>query len=323
MYRYFVIHFAVMKLDSKIYIAGHRGMVGSALVRLLKTLNYSNLILRSRDELDLTRQFEVEKFFNQEKPEYVILAAAKVGGIMANKNYKADFISQNLLIQSNVIDAAFKNSVKKLLFLGSSCIYPRLAPQPISESDLLSGPLEPTNDAYAIAKIAGIKLCQAYQEQHGANFFSVMPTNLYGPNDNFNLETSHVLPALIHKFHRAKVQGLQSVTLWGTGSAFREFLHVDDLAVACEQLMHINQTEPIINIGSGKDISIRNLAQLVCEIVGFDGETIWDSSKPDGTPRKLLNVDLATKLGWKASISLEKGIQQTYAWFVREYWEKQ
>ncbi|MEE2923675.1 MAG: GDP-L-fucose synthase [bacterium] len=312
-----------MKLDSKIYIAGHRGMVGSAIVHLLKTLNYSNLILRSRHELDLTRQFEVEKFFDEEKPEYVILAAGKVGGIMANKNFKADFIYQNLLIQSNVIASAFENSVKKLLFLGSSCIYPRLAPQPISESDLLSGPLEPTNDAYAVAKIAGIKLCQAYQEQHGADFFSVMPTNLYGPNDNFNLETSHVLPALIYKFHRAKVQSLPSVTLWGTGSAFREFLHVDDLAIACVHLMNSQVNETLINVGTGKDISIKNLAYLVCRIVGYEGKINWDSNKPDGTPRKLLNVDLANKLGWKASVSLEKGIQQTYDWFVKEYREKQ
>ena len=311
-----------MKLDSKIFVAGHQGMVGSAIVRTLESLNYSNLILRSRQKLDLTRQCEVEKFFDEEEPEYVILAAGKVGGILANKNYKADFISQNLLIQSNVIDSAFKNSVKKLLFLGSSCIYPRLASQPISESELLSGPLEPTNDAYAIAKIAGIKLCQAYQEQHGADFFSVMPTNLYGPNDNFNLETSHVLPALIHKFHHAKVQGLPFVTLWGTGSAFREFLHVDDLAEACVHLMNIQTTETLINVGVGKDIRIKNLADLVCEIVGYKGDINWDSSKPDGTPRKLLNVDIANKLGWQASITLERGIQQTYDWFVNEYREK-
>ena len=311
-----------MELDSKIFIAGHQGMVGSAIARTLESLNYSNLILRSRQKLDLTRQCAVEKFFDEEEPEYVILAAGKVGGIMANKNYKADFISQNLLIQSNVIDSAFKNSVKKLLFLGSSCIYPRLASQPISESELLSGPLEPTNDAYAIAKIAGIKLCQAYQEQHGADFFSVMPTNLYGPNDNFNLETSHVLPALIHKFHHAKVQGLPFVTLWGTGSAFREFLHVDDLADACVHLMNIQTTETLINVGVGKDIRIKNLADLVCKIVGYKGDINWDSSKPDGTPRKLLNVDIANKLGWQASITLERGIQQTYDWFVNEYREK-
>ena len=312
-----------MELDSKIFVAGHQGMVGSAIVRTLESLNYSNLILRSRQKLDLTRQYAVEKFFDEEEPEYVILAAGKVGGILSNRNYKADFISQNLLIQSNVIDSAFKNSVKKLLFLGSSCIYPRLASQPISESELLSGPLEPTNDAYAIAKIAGIKLCQAYQEQYGADFFSVMPTNLYGPNDNFNLKTSHVLPALIHKFHHAKVQGLPFVTLWGTGSAFREFLHVDDLADACVHLMNIQTTETLINVGVGKDIRIKNLADLVCEIVGYKGEINWDSSKPDGTPRKLLNVDIANKLGWQASIKLEKGIQQTYDWFVNEYREKQ
>lgn len=312
-----------MNLNSKIYVAGHNGMVGSSIVRLLRNRHYSNLILKSRKELNLTRQIEVEQFFESEKPEYVFVAAAKVGGIMANQNYKADFISQNLAIQSHVIDAAFKNSVKKLMFLGSSCIYPRMAPQPISESDLLTGPLESTNDAYAIAKIAGIKLCEAYREQYATNFFSVMPTNLYGPNDNFDLETSHVLPALIHKFHKAKVEGNSSVTLWGSGSAFREFLHVDDLARACEHLMSMEEAQPLINIGSGTDIRIKDLATMIREVIDFNGEIIWDTSKPDGTPRKLLNIDLVRSYGWQPEINLRDGIKKTYEWFCTNYWENQ
>lgn len=308
-----------MDKQAKIYVAGHRGLVGSAILRRLRDLGYSRLVVRTRQELDLTRQEAVERFFEEERPEYVFLAAAKVGGILANATYPADFIRDNLLIQTHVIDAAYRFGVKKLLFLGSSCIYPKFAPQPIQESHLLTGPLEPTNEAYAIAKIAGIKMCQAYRRQYGFRAISLMPTNLYGPGDNFDLKTSHVIPALIRKFHEAKVQGKDTVVVWGTGSPRREFLHVDDLADACVFLMQHYDDEEIINVGVGEDISIRDLAELIARIVGFEGEIVWDSSKPDGTPRKLLDVSRLFSLGWRPRISLEEGIRQTYQWFVEHH----
>lgn len=348
-----------MKKDSRIYIAGHRGLVGSAILRRLQGAGYTNYTLRTHSELDLEIQRDVWDFFEEERPEYVFLAAAKVGGILANNTYPADFIYNNLLIQVNVIKAAHAYGVKKLLFLGSSCIYPKFAPQPMKEEYLLTGPLEPTNEPYAVAKIAGIKLCQSYNRQYKTNFISVMPTNLYGPNDNFDLNSSHVLPAMIRKFHDAKMQAVQrsgfnvqglntekvhdstvnreqrtsnslpAVVLWGTGSPYREFLHVDDLADACVFLMENFDSSSVplpcdpcpvpglINIGSGKDVTIRELAEMIKGIVGFEGEIVWDSSKPDGTPRKLLDVSMLKALGWSPKITLEEGIKRTYEWYVQ------
>jgi GDP-L-fucose synthase len=297
----------------KIFVAGHRGMVGSAIVRHLQSKGISNIITRTRAELDLTDQQAVDAFFENEKPQQVYLAAAKVGGIHANNTYRAQFLYENLIMEANVIHAAWKHGVDKLLFLGSSCIYPKLAPQPLEEDALLTGPLEPTNEPYAIAKIAGIKLCETYRHQYGANFISAMPTNLYGPGDNYDLETSHVLPALLRKIHTAKVNGHPSVPLWGTGSPKREFLHVDDLAEACLHLMDTYNGEEWVNVGTGEDLSIKSLAELICDIVGYTGALDWDTSKPDGTPRKLMNVDRINALGWKASIGLREGIERVYA----------
>ncbi len=305
-----------MHLDSRIFVAGHRGLAGSAIVRHLKQLGYRQLILRTRGATDLTSAESVNQLFAQTNPEFVILAAAKVGGILANSQYPADFIRDNLAIQLNVIDAAFRFKVKKLEFLGSSCIYPRLAAQPIKEESLLTGPLEPTNEWYAVAKIAGIKLCQAYRAQHGFNAISLMPTNLYGPGDNFDLRTSHVLPALIRKFHEAKADCRPAVTLWGTGTPRREFLHVYDLASAAVFLLQNYDEGEIVNVGTGEDISIRDLAESVSRIVDYRGQISLDTSKPDGTPRKLLDVTRLHALGWKHKIPLEQGIAETYAWFV-------
>ncbi len=304
-----------MKKDAKIFVAGHRGLVGSALVRALTAHGHTNLLLRTRTELDLTDARAVRSLFNTERPEYVYLAAAKVGGIMANATAPADFIRENLAIELTIITAAYEAGVKKLLFLGSSCIYPREARQPITEDALLTGPLEPTNRAYALAKIAGIAMCQSYATQYGASFISVMPTNLYGPNDNFDLATSHVLPALIRRFHEAHERTGPSVTLWGTGSPQREFLHVDDLAEACLFLMETYDDPSIVNIGTGEDIAIRDLAELIANTVGYTGTIEWDTSKPDGTPRKLLDVSKLHSLGWHHHIPLTKGIASTYAWY--------
>jgi GDP-L-fucose synthase len=301
-----------MNKNAKIYIAGHRGMAGSALLRALESQGYLNCVVRTSSELDLRNQQEVIAFFKAEKPEYVFLAAAKVGGIVANNTYRADFIYENLMIQNNVIHNAYVTGVKKLMFLGSSCIYPKLAPQPLKEAYLLTGLLEDTNEPYAIAKIAGIKMCDAYRDQYGCNFISVMPTNLYGPNDNYDLNNSHVLPALLRKFIRAKNNAESSVTIWGTGSPLREFLHADDLADACLFLMKNHNEAGLINIGVGEDISILDLAKMVKQIVGFKGDILTDSTKPDGTPRKLMDVTKLTNLGWKASISLEVGINKVY-----------
>lgn len=306
-----------MHSTSKIYVAGHTGLVGSAIVRQLNSKGYHHLLYRTSKELDLTNSIQVNEFFKQEKPDYVFLAAAKVGGIVANHNYPADFIRENLLIQTNVIDAAYRNNVCKLLFLGSTCIYPKLAPQPLSEDYLLTGLLEPTNEAYAIAKIAGIKMCESYNKQYNANFISVMPTNLYGPHDNFELQSSHVLPALMRKFHEAKTSGNPSVEVWGTGAPKREFLHVDDLADATVYLMETYDGKQIVNIGVGKDISIKQLAEKVKMIVGYTGEIVFDTSKPDGTPRKLVDVTKIHALGWQSKISLDEGIEQTYQWFLK------
>lgn len=311
-----------MNYDSLIYVAGHNGLVGSAIVRKLNQKGYKRIIVKSSTELDLRNQQAVEDFFKIHQPEYVFLAAAKVGGINANNTYPAEFIYDNLMIQTNVIDAAYRHKVKKLLFLGSSCIYPKHAQQPIKEEYLLTGELEPTNDAYAIAKIAGIKMCQAYHKQYGANFISVMPTNLYGPNDNFDLETAHVLPALIRKFHEAKINNREEVVVWGTGEVKREFLHVDDLADAVVFLMNNYDNSEIINIGVGEDISIIELAELIKKVIGFEGNIVFDKSKPDGTPRKLLDVSKLDGLGWKARIGLEIGIKRTYEWFELNGWEK-
>lgn len=305
-----------MDKESKIFIAGHRGLVGSSIARALKERGYTNLVLKTRDELDLTDQRAVSDFFLTEKPEFVFLAAAKVGGIMANKTYPADFIYENLIIQNNIIHSSYRSGVKKLLFLGSSCIYPRLCPQPIKEEYLLTGELEPTNKAYAIAKIAGIIMCQSYNEQYGTNFISLMPTNLYGPRDNFDLKSSHVLPAMIRKFHDAKINSAPHVTLWGTGSVKREFLHVDDFADAALFLMENYHDSTIINVGTGEDVSIKELAEKVRTAVGYHGEIVWDTEKPDGTPRKLLDVTKLNTLGWKHHISLDEGIASTYAWFT-------
>lgn len=308
-----------MRLDSKIYIAGHNGLVGSALRRLMVQRGYSNLLYRTSKELDLRDQKATDDFFANNMPEYVILAAAKVGGIQANYLYPAEFIYDNLQIQNNVINAAFKYKVKKLVFLGSSCIYPKFASQPIKEEYLLTGPLESTNEPYAVAKIAGIKLCESYNRQFGTNFISVMPTNLYGPNDNFDLENSHVLPALIRKFHEAKISGSEEVVVWGSGEPRREFLHVDDLADAVFFLLKEYDGTDIVNVGVGYDVSIKDLAFLIKDIIGFTGQIRFDLSKPDGTPRKLLDVTKLSSLGWVADISLEEGIRETYEWFVKEY----
>ena len=308
-----------MEKDAKIYVAGHRGLVGSAIMRKLKKEGYNNLVYRTSSELDLRRQEKVEEFFKEEKPEYVILAAAKVGGIQANDTYSAEFLYDNLMIESNVIDTAYKNDVKKLLFLGSSCIYPKFADQPMKEDYLLSGKLESTNEGYAVAKITGIKLCEHYNKQYNTNFISAMPTNLYGPNDNFDLETSHVLPALIRKFHEAKVNDEDEVVIWGTGKPRREFLHVDDLADSLLFLMNNYSGDQFVNVGVGKDISILELAELIKDIVGFEGEIVNDLSKPDGTPRKLMDVTRLNDLGWEAQISLEEGIKDAYQWFKENY----
>lgn len=305
-----------MNKESKIYVAGHRGLVGSAIVRRLKEQGYTNLILRTSKEVDLRDKEQVDNFFETEKPEYVFLAAAKVGGIVANNEYPADFIRDNLLIQTNVIDAAYRNNIEKLLFLGSTCIYPKLAPQPLKEDYLLTGELEPTNEPYAIAKIAGIKMCESYNRQYGTKYISVMPTNLYGPNDNFDLHTSHVLPALIRKFHEAKEMNVPYVEVWGTGSPKREFLYSDDLADACVYLMNNYVGNEIVNIGVGEDISIKELAQKVKAVVGYEGNIQFDTSKPDGTPRKLVDVTKLNSLGWKASTNLEDGLEKAYQWFL-------
>jgi len=305
-----------MQKDSKIFVAGHHGLVGSAIVRNLENHGYNNLVLRSRKETDLTNSTAVARLFETESPEYVFLAAAKVGGILANSSYPADFLRDNLAIQLNVIDAAYKNGVKKLEFLGSSCIYPKFAPQPMKEEYLLTGALEPTNEWYAIAKIAGIKLCQAYRQQYGFNAISLMPTNLYGPGDNFDLKNSHVLPALIRKFHEAKMEGRNEVVIWGTGTPRREFLHVDDLASAAVFLMEQYDGAEIVNVGVGEDVTIAELAGLVKRVVGFEGNLVFDTTKPDGTPRKLLDVSRLTGLGWRAATTLEQGIDSTYRWFL-------
>ena len=305
-----------MQKDSKIFVAGSKGLVGSAIVRKLISEGFQNILISSIEEVDLTNQDSTRKYFEVNKPEYVFLAAAKVGGILANNTYPAEFIYDNVMIESNIIHSAYLTGVKKLLFLGSSCIYPKFAEQPIKESSLLTGELEPTNEPYAIAKILGIKMCQSYHRQYGVNFISAMPTNLYGINDNFDLNNSHVLPALIRKFHEAKINNLPSVDLWGTGSPYREFLFVDELADACYFLMQ-NYNEPeIVNIGTGEDITIKELADLIRSIIGFNGEIIWDTTKPDGTPRKLLDVNKLNSLGWKSCLSLKEGIEKTYKWYL-------
>lgn len=305
----------ILDRNKKIYVAGHRGLVGSAIVRRLEKDGFKNIITRTHQELDLTRQAEVEQFFAEEKPDYVILAAAKVGGIYANDTYPADFIMKNLQIECNVIDAAYKNGVKKLLFLGSSCIYPRECPQPIKEEYLLSGYLEKTNEAYALAKIAGLKMCAFYNQQYGTDYISVMPCNLYGINDNFALENSHVLPALMRKFHEAKVKNEPTVTVWGSGKPLREFLNVDDLADACLYLMDHYKGNEFFNVGYGKEVMILELAQMIKKVTGFQGEIVMDSSKPDGTPRKLTDISRLAELGWQPKIDLEEGLRQTYEWY--------
>lgn len=307
-----------MELNSKIYIAGHRGMVGSAIMRNLQSKGYNNIITRTSKDLDLRNQQAVADFFATEKPEYVFLAAAKVGGIQANNVYRADFIYENLMIQNNVIHQSYVNGVRKLMFLGSSCIYPKMAPQPLKEEYLLTGLLEETNEPYAIAKIAGIKMCESYKRQYGCNFISVMPTNMYGPNDNYNLSNSHVLPALIRKFHDAKENNLLSVEMWGTGTPMREFLHADDLGDACVFLMNTYNGEQFVNIGSGTDLTIKDLALLIKDVVGFKGEIVHDLSKPDGTPRKLMDVSYLHSLGWKHKIELREGITQVYDDFKKK-----
>ena len=308
-----------MNKDSKIYVAGHRGLVGSAIVRNLEEKGYTNIICRTHKELDLTNQEAVRKFFETEKPEYVFLAAAKVGGINANNTYPADFIYENLMIQNNVIKAAHDFNVTKLLFLGSTCIYPKMAPQPIKEDYLLTGSLEETNEAYAVAKIAGLEMCKFFKRQYGDNFISCMPTNLYGPNDNFDLKSSHVMPALIRKFHEAKVNGEETVEVWGTGTPLREFLYVDDMADACVFLMENYDGEQHVNIGTGEEVSIRQLAETVKDVVGFEGELVFNTDMPDGTPRKLTTVDKLHGLGWKHKISLNEGIKLAYTWFLENY----
>jgi GDP-L-fucose synthase len=308
-----------MNKSDKIFVAGHGGLVGSALIRRLQAEGFHNLPTRNRSQVDLTDESAVQKLFAHEKPAVVIFAAAKVGGIKANNDFPVEFLLDNLWIQNNVIRAAHESGVRKLLFLGSSCIYPKHAPQPIPESALLSGPLEPTNEAYAIAKIAGVKLCQAYAREYNANFISAMPTNLYGPNDNFDLLSSHVLAALLRKAHEAKTAGARELTVWGSGKPRREFLHVDDLASACLFLLEKYDSPEIINVGCGEDISIRELAELICGVVGFDGELAWDTTKPDGTPRKLLDTSKLNNLGWRPAIPLREGIARTYDWFRANY----
>ena len=305
-----------MDSDSRVLVAGANGMVGSAIVRNLKSKGYTNIIKGTRDDVDFTNQDETERYFCSEEPEYVFVAAAKVGGIMANNNYKADFLTENLQIQTNLIQQSYNFGVKKLLFLGSSCIYPKFATQPITEDQLMTGPLEPTNDAYAIAKIAGIMMCQAYRQQHGFNAISLMPTNLYGPNDNFDLETSHVLPAMIAKFHGALSHSDHyEVKLWGDGSAMREFLHVDDLAEACYICMQVYNEAEHINVGTGEDVTIKQLAETIADVVGYTRDIDWDTTKPNGTPRKVLNVDKIKALGWEPKIGLREGIETTYQWY--------
>jgi len=305
--------------DSRIYVAGHRGLVGSALVRALKVQRYDNLLIRTREQLDLTDQLAVRHFFEATRPQAVILAAARVGGIHANNSRPAEFIRDNLLIQDNVIDSAHRAGVEKFVFLGSSCIYPKLAPQPIKEDYLLTGPLEPTNEWYAIAKIAGVKMCQAFRREYGFKAISLMPTNLYGPGDNFDLSDSHVLPALIRRVHEAKLRGDTSVAVWGTGTPRREFMHVDDLADATLFLLHGYDAEPIVNVGWGEDVSIRELAELIVSAIDYKGRLIFDSTKPDGTPRKLLDVTRLTELGWRPKIPLQVGIENTYSWFTQHF----
>ncbi len=302
--------------DAKVYVAGHRGMVGGAIVRALQAQGFGNIVTRTSTEMDLRSQAAVNAFFAEEEPDYVFLAAARVGGILANDTYPADFIYDNLVIETNVIHAAFRQRAKKLLFLGSTCIYPKLAPQPLKEEYLLSGPLEPTNEWYAVAKIAGIKLCQAYRRQHGCDFISAMPPNLYGPGDNYDLETSHVIPAMLRKMHEAKASGADHVTLWGSGTPLREFLHVDDLADALMFLMAHYSGESHVNVGVGQDLTIRELAQTVRDVVGFKGELVFDRSKPDGTPRKLVDTTLINTLGWVAKKPLKQGLDEAYSWFV-------
>ena len=304
---------------AKVYVAGHRGMVGSAIVRALDARGFENIVTRSSAELDLRDQRAVSDFFAAERPDYVFLAAARVGGILANDSYPADFIYDNLCVEANVINSAFRTGVRKLLFLGSTCIYPKLAPQPLKEEYLLTGPLEPTNEWYAVAKIAGIKLCQAYRRQHSCDFISAMPTNLYGPGDKFDREKSHVIPAMLRKMHEAKVAGEPSVTLWGTGRPLREFLHVDDLAEALLFLMQHYSDESHVNVGVGEDISIRELAETIRGIVGYEGELVFDDSKPDGTPRKLVDTTLINSMGWQPRIPLKEGLESTYRWFVEHY----
>jgi len=306
-----------MNKESKIFVAGHRGMVGSAIVRRLQAEGFTQILTRNRSDLDLLDRLAVRRFFEIERPEFVFDAAARVGGIIANSEKPVEFLIENLTIQNNVIQAAADFGAAKLLFLGSSCIYPKLAPQPISEDSLLTGPLEPTNDAYALAKIAGIKLCQSYAKQYGKNFISAMPTNLYGPNDNFDLRSSHVLPALIRKVHEAKTSGARTVAVWGTGTPRREFLHVDDLADACLFLLNNYDSPEIVNIGCGEDFTIRELVETVCETLGFDGDLVFDTSKPDGTPRKLLNIEKIRSLGWTPRIPLREGILDAYTWFLK------
>jgi GDP-L-fucose synthase len=308
-----------MEKTAKIYVAGHRGLAGSAIMRALEKNGYKNILTIEHHDLDLTRQSDTEAFFAREKPEYVYLAAGKVGGIMANASFPADFIYQNLLIEANVIHQSWKNNVKKLLFLGSSCIYPKMADQPIREESLLTGPLEPSNDAYAVAKIAGIKMCEAYNRQHGANYISVMPTNLYGPNDNYDLETAHVLAALLRKFHEAKENNDPTVTVWGTGSPVREFLHVDDLAGACLFLMKNYRGDKIVNIGTGVGVTIGELAKKIANVTGYKGEIVFDPSKPDGTPVKINDVSYLNSLGWRASIDLDMGLNATYQCFLKNW----
>ncbi len=308
-----------MNKNSKIYVAGHRGLVGSAIVRNLEEKGFNNILCRTHKELDLTNQNEVRRFFEEERPEYVFLAAAKVGGIHANNTYPADFIYENLMIQNNVIKAAHDFEVKKLLFLGSTCIYPKMAPQPIKEDYLLTGSLEETNEAYAVAKIAGLEMCKFFKRQYGDNFISCMPTNLYGPNDNFDLKNSHVLPALIRKFHEAKVNNSEVVEVWGTGKPLREFLYVDDMADACVFLMENYDGEQHVNIGTGVEVSIRELAETVKKVVGFEGELVFNTDMPDGTPRKLTTVDKLNGLGWKHKVDLENGIKMAYEWFLENY----
>jgi GDP-L-fucose synthase len=311
-----------LKKSDKIFVAGHLGMVGSAMLRRLEADGFSNLAARDSSQLNLINESAVMEFFMDEKPAVVVLAAAKVGGIKANNDYPVEFLLDNLRIQNNVIRSAYQTGVRKLLFLGSSCIYPKLAPQPIPETALLNGPLEPTNEAYAVAKIAGVKLCQAYAREYGANFISVMPTNLYGPNDNFDLETSHALAALLRKAHEAKKRNEKKMIVWGTGTPRREFLHVDDLASACLLLLEKYDSPEIINIGCGEDVSIRELAELICDVVGFDGELVWDTTKPDGTPRKLLDITRIRELGWQPTIPLRNGIARTYEWFLANWSQK-